>query len=99
MPAIISWPLVRLSSLPARKPNSTDIGTVMSTASRKPDAPEKTGLPVWCAQLVMRNMAICAAMAPTVMEKFRPMPAMTGMMSARTRKLFCARRSSTCSST
>ena len=45
-------------------------------------------------QLIVSSRPICAAIAPMVMAKLMPMPAMIGMISASTMKALRFRRSS-----
>ena len=78
---------MRLSSLPIRKPNSAAIGTVISAATANPPRP---GI----CHSVTHSAAICAAIAPMVMAKLMPMPAMMGMISASTMNALRDRRPS-----
>ena len=62
-------------------------GILLAAASSMP------GTPV-TPQLMVSSRPICAAMAPMVMAKLMPMPAMMGMISASTMNAFLFRRSS-----
>ena len=66
--------------LPQNAPSRTEIGMEMIIASTTP------GMPQIC-QSETKIRAISPAIAPRVMPKFRPMPDMIGMSSARIRKM------------
>ena len=68
-------------SLPHMMPRSVDRGTERIMASTTP------GMPQIC-QSVTKIRATCPAMAPSVMPKFKPMPAMMGIKRLRIRKIF-----------
>ena len=84
---MVSWPFILLSSLPIRKPKNSARGRVMAAAVRMPAKPV-------ISQLIVSSRPICAAIAPMVMAKLMPMPAMIGMISASTMKALRFRRSS-----
>ena len=82
---IISRPFASLRILPQKTPSSTEIGTEMMAARTIP------GIPMIC-QSAVKISAISAAMAPSVIPKFSPIPAMIGMSRLRIRNAFLPMR-------
>ena len=78
---IISRPFALFRIMPQNTPRRMEIGTEMIAASTMP------GIPTIC-QSDTRIRPISPAMAPRVMPKFSPMPAMMGISRLRIRKEF-----------
>ena len=70
-----------LSIFPQKRPRSTEIGMEMITASTMP------GMPQIC-QSAAKIRPICPAIAPRVIPKFRPRPAMIGISRLRIKNVF-----------
>ena len=82
---IISRPLERFRILPIITPNATEMGMETMAARIMP------GMPQTC-QSAAKISPISPAMAPSVIPKFIPMPAITGISRLRIKNALRPRR-------